>query len=104
MSKSNNLTIISKSPHFPQIVYKFIVSHAYLFSDSSINDDVQDVSTNYGEDEINLSMTSSNNSSQTLAPKDIASSIGTPEDRKAYRQYRVRKTKNCCTQSYCTTT
>ena len=39
-------------------------------------------------------MTSSNNSSQTLASKDIASSIGTPEDRKAYRQYRIRKTKN----------
>ena len=45
-------------------------------------------------DDVNISMTSSASqisSSQNSESKNIAQSIGTPEDRKAYQSYRVRK-------------
>ena len=45
-------------------------------------------------DDVNISMTSSASqisSSQNSEQKNIAQTIGTPEDRKAYQEYRVRK-------------
>ena len=48
-------------------------------------------------DDVNISLTSSTSqisSSQNSESKSIAQSIGTPEDHKAYRSYRVRKTSS----------
>ena len=50
------------------------------------------------EDEVNLSMTSSNSalvsSQNSLKQSGIAQTIGTAEDKAAYRGYRIRKTTN----------
>ena len=64
---------------------------------TSVGDENQDVTESSHVDDVNLSMTSSASqisTSQNSESKSIVHSIGTPEDRKAYRTYRIRKTSN----------
>ena len=64
---------------------------------ASVREENQDVTETSHVDDVNLSITSSASqisSSQNSESKNIAQTIGTPEDHKAYRDYRIRKTSN----------
>ena len=85
-------------PHLEiSLVFKICIKF-HLLSDASTLGGSPGTTANVtvNEDEVNLSMTSSNSaafsSQKSFKHSEIAQSIGTPEDRAAYRGYRIRKT------------
>ena len=85
-------------PHLEiSLVFKIYIKF-HLLSDASTlgGSPVTTANLSVNEDEVNLSMTSSNSaamsSQKSFKQSEIAQSIGTPEDRLAYRGYRIRKT------------
>ena len=85
-------------PHLEiSLVFKIYIKF-HLLSDASTlgGSPVTTANLSVNEDKVNLSMTSSNSaamsSQKSFKQSEIAQSIGTPEDRSAYRGYRIRKT------------
>ena len=89
-------------PHLEITLVKFCKNYIkfHLLSDASTLSESPGTTANLtvNEDKVYLSMTSSNSalasSQNSFHQSQIAQSIGTPEDRSAYRGYCIRKTTN----------